>query len=257
GPQLEPERGDVRCPARGRRPLHDRLDERRPALLVRAPERPAAQRAVQPRDQRLHAGADLTPAGSRAGARGQGPLRPALAGRAHARAFHGHRHSLVHLRPAAAHAVRAGIPRAHEGHEPHVARDVGRDLRARRAPRVTLAQVHSGFFGTPLQGFGIVGCDGGIGFGTEGGLCDSAWLWRVEPRPSPPGFGVVRCLHPHISWMFAGEDVVSLFPETQLFTDCWAPKMPPASVMSAELESPDVPLFSNVLPEILLPDSWK
>ena len=50
--------------------------------------------------------------------------------------------------------------------------------------------------------------------------------------------------------MFGGEEVVRLFPETQLFTDCWAPKIPPASVMSAEFGSPGVPLFSNVFPEM-------
>src|SRR5262245_9248726 len=123
--------------------------------------------------------------------------------------------------------------------------------------RPSTHQAHSGFFGTPLHGFGIVGWDGGTGCGTDVRACDSACFWRMNPSAEPPGFGVVACLHDQMSWMFAGEDVVKVFPETQLFTDCWAPKIPPASVMSVELGSPAVPLCSNVLPEILLPESWK
>jgi len=44
------------------------------------------------------------------------------------------------------------IPRAHEGHEPHVARHVGRDLPARRAPRVTLVRHRAGSSGPPCRG---------------------------------------------------------------------------------------------------------
>src|SRR5262245_16771632 len=118
-------------------------------------------------------------------------------------------------------------------------------------------QAHSGFFGTPLHGFGIVGCAGGTGCGTDVRICDSACFWRMNPSAAPPGFGVVECLHDQASWMFAGEEVARVFADTQLFTDCWAPKIPPASVMSVELGSPAVPLFSNVLLEMRLPDSWK
>src|SRR4029077_32223 len=126
----------------------------------------------------------------------------------------------------------------------------------RPAGRAT-RQAHSGFFGTPLHGFGIVGCGGGAGCGTEVRACDSVCFWRMKPSASPPGFGVVECLHDQVSWMLGGEEVARLFPETQLFTDCWAPKIPPASVMSVELGSPGVPLPSNVFPEMRLPDSWK
>src|SRR5262249_59348273 len=120
-------------------------------------------------------------------------------------------------------------------------------------------QEQSGFFGTPLQGSTIEGCGGGIVCGTDVRACDSVCFCRMKRSSGAPapGFGVVGSLQDQVSSMFAGDEEVNVLLDTQLFTDCCAPKRPPTSVMSAECGSGGVPLFVNLLPKILFPESWK
>src|SRR5262249_2857311 len=79
----------------------------------------------------------------------------------------------------------------------------------------------------------------------------------MNASAAPPGFGVVGSWQDQFTWMFAGDDVLSVLLDPQLFTDCGVPKRPPASVMSAEFGSGGVPLSRNLFLKILFPLSWK
>src|SRR5262249_40386125 len=89
----------------------------------------------------------------------------------------------------------------------------------RRPPALTRSYVQSGFFGTPLQGLAIVGCSPGTGCGTDVRICDSICFFRMNASPALPGFGVVASLQAQVTWMFAGDEVVSALLDTQLLTD--------------------------------------
>jgi hypothetical protein len=80
-------------------------------------------------------------------------------------------------------------------------------------------ELHSGLLGTPVQGFGIVGCGGGAGCTTDCRACDAPCNASTKPRAEVPGFGVVALSQLQPVCKFGGVVRVSVLPLAQLFVD--------------------------------------
>jgi hypothetical protein len=78
----------------------------------------------------------------------------------------------------------------------------------------------------------------------------------MKPSASPPGFGVVECLHDQVSWMLGGEEVA------RCSRDAVVHRLLGAEDSSRQRDvgrtgSPGGPWPSNGCPEMRWPDSWK